>query len=114
MKTSIKEEKQNPFLKRKELFIEIDHSSAPTPSKASLQQLLSKELREEVEKIDIRSVYSGHGLAKAEAKIFVWHEKKIKDLSKKESPKEEEKKEEKPKEEKTEEKKEGPAKEKQG
>ena len=93
------------------MLIEIDHSAASTPSKAALQQLLSKELKEELEKIDIRTIYSGHGLAKAESKVFVWHEKKVKDLSKtaekeqaKEEPKQEvkevskEEKKEKPKE----------------
>ena len=99
MKTTIKEQKENPFLKRKEMLIEIDHSSSATPSKAALQQLIAKEMKETAEKVDVRSIYSGHGLAKANAKIFVWKEKKVKDLSKKEEPKEE-KKEEAPKEEK--------------
>ena len=88
MKTTIKDQKDNPFLKRKEMLIEIDHSAASTPSKAALQQLLSKELKEELEKIDIRTIYSGHGLAKSESKVFIWHEKKVKDLSKKESKEE--------------------------
>ena len=101
MKTTIKDQKDNPFLKRKEILIEIDHSSSPTPSKAALQQLIAKELKETAEKVDVRSIYSGQGLAKANAKIFVWHDKKVKDLSKKEEPKEEPKKEA-PKEEKKE------------
>src|SRR3989344_5844110 len=96
MKTTIKDQKDNPFLKRKEMLVEIDHSSSPTPSKAALQQLIAKELKETAEKVDVRSIYSGHGLARAEAKIFVWKEKEVKDLSKKEEPKEE-KKEEAPK-----------------
>ena len=100
MKNTIKDQKDNPFLKRKEMLVEIDHHSAATPSKASLQHLISKELKETVEKVDIRSIYSGHGLAKAEAKVFVWHEKKVKDLSKKEEPKEEAKPEVKKEEEK--------------
>ena len=101
MKTTIKDQKDNPFLKRKEMLVEIDHSSSPTPSKAALQQLIAKELKETAEKVDVRSIYSGQGLAKANAKIFVWHDKKVKDLSKKEEPKEEPKKEA-PKEEKKE------------
>jgi len=83
------------------MLVEIDHSSSPTPSKAALQQLIAKELKETAEKVDVRSIYSGQGLAKANAKIFVWHDKKVKDLSKKEEPKEEPKKEA-PKEEKKE------------
>ena len=93
MKTTIKDQKDNPFLKRKEMLVEIDHSSSSTPSKAALQQLIAKELKETVEKIDVRSIYSGHGLARAEARIFVWKEKNVKDLSKKEEPKEEKKEE---------------------
>ena len=82
MKLEIAGEKINPYLKRKELSISIDHSSESTQSKAALQQLLSKELRKEIAHIDIRDVFSGKGIANAKARVFVWEEAKAQDLSK--------------------------------
>jgi small subunit ribosomal protein S24e len=97
MKIDIVNEKNNPLLKRKELSIEIEHDSAATPAKAALQHLLSKQLNKDLEFIDIRNIFSGGGVPKSKAKVFVWEEKKAQDLSKivkvkKEAkPKEEEK-----------------------
>ena len=82
MKLAIKNEKNNPYLRRKELEVGIDHTSESTPSKAAIQQLLSKELRKEIEHIDIRDIFSGKGIANAKARVFVWEEPKAQDLSK--------------------------------
>jgi len=82
MKINIVNEKNNPLLKRKELSIDIEHDSAATPSCASLQHLLAKQLNKEIEFIDIRNIFSGGGVSKSKAKVFVWEEKKAQDLSK--------------------------------
>ena len=129
MKLSVINEKDNPLFKRKELQIEIDHDASATPSKAEVQLLMSKELKKSVENVDIRSIFSDSGISSSKAKVFLWEEKKVPDLSKvvkekkpkeeakpkeegkepakeeakpKEEPKKETKPEEKPKEEKKE------------
>ncbi len=92
MKTEILSEKQNIFLRRKELQVAIEHENEPTPSKAALQELIVRQLNEVSEKIDVRSVYSDKGQARSLAKIFIWEE----------PPKKKEKKQEKKEETKTE------------
>jgi len=82
LKLKIIGEKRNPYLNRNELNIEITHEAMPTPSKASVQLFLSKELGREIERIDIRGIYSNYGTGVSKANVFVWDEKKISDLSK--------------------------------
>ena len=136
MKVNITNEKENPLLKRKELDIVIEHENEATPSKAALQQILSKQLGKEPEFIDIKNIFSDRGISSSKSLVFVWEEKKVEDLSKvvkekkekkpaetppekppegevepKKEEKPAEKKEEAPKEAKKEEKKEEPPKE---
>ncbi len=75
-------ERENPVLKRKELQVKIFHEKTSTPAKALLQQTLSKELKKDVEHIDIKGIFSSNGKAESLARIFVWEEKKAEDLSK--------------------------------
>ncbi len=82
MKIEISSKKDNPFLKREELIINIVHEKEATAQKAALQQLLSKELGKEPEQIEIRNIFSEKGKQESKAKVFVWEEKKVKDLSK--------------------------------
>jgi len=82
MKVEIKNEKENPFLKRKELNIIIEHPDAATPTKASLQQYLAKELKKDIQQIEIKNIFSVYGEQKSTAKVFVWEEKKAPDYSK--------------------------------
>jgi len=56
MKIEIVERKNNPFLKREELKIKIEHLGEKTPEKAAFQIFLSKELGEHANKIDIRKI----------------------------------------------------------
>lgn len=84
MKTEIVQDRYNPFLKRKELVIDIENPEEPTPSKAQLQHLLAKEVNKDVENIEILDIFSGHGIPRSKARVFVWDEKKVKDLAKKE------------------------------
>jgi ribosomal protein S24E len=111
MKIEIESKKENPFLKRTELKVNIDHTSNSTPSKAALQQILSKELNKDPEYIEVRNIFSVHGIAASTSQVFVWQDKRVPNLMEtkeqkpEEKPKEEtktvekaEKKEEKPEE----------------
>jgi len=91
MKTEMLQEKYNPFMKRKELVIGIENTEAATPQKAALQQLISKEMNKEVEHIEIIDIMPSTGMPKATAHVFIWDEKKTKDLSKKEEKAEDKK-----------------------
>ncbi|MFH0832792.1 MAG: hypothetical protein V1900_03680 [Candidatus Aenigmatarchaeota archaeon] len=82
MKISIVNERNNPIMKRNELVVEIEHASESTPAKAALQIFLSKELKKEVEHIDVKNIFSSHGKAKSKSSVFVWETKRAKDLSK--------------------------------
>ncbi len=82
MKIEIKTEKENPFMKRVELIVEIDHEGGSTPTKASIQKEIFTMKKVSPEHVDVRNVFSKRGIAKSEAKIFVWNEPKVKDLSK--------------------------------
>ncbi len=97
MKIKVSEEKENVFLKRKELLVSIEHEKAATPNKAALQQLIAKQFSFRTESIEIKSIFSETGLSSSRAKIFVWSEKTVPDLSvskEKESKTEQESKEE--------------------
>ncbi len=71
MKFSIIKESYNPFLKRKEIEIDLDHTSESTPSKAALEVVVAKELGVNVENIDIKNIFSRTGSSTARSKIFV-------------------------------------------
>lgn len=107
MKINVVKEKENSFLKRKELFVEIEHEKKATPTKASVQHLIAKQVNVSIEHVDIKNIFSLTGMPKSTSKIFIWKEKKVDDLSKvkkkkeekqapKEAPKKEDKKPEKP------------------
>ncbi|MFH0949441.1 MAG: hypothetical protein V1802_03050 [Candidatus Aenigmatarchaeota archaeon] len=76
MKISIESEKENPFLKRKELILAVSHEKSATPSRSTFQQLIVEQLGFENEKIDIINIFSHPGLSSSYSKVFVWHEKK--------------------------------------
>ncbi len=84
MKIEVKEEKQNRFLKRKELEVIIEHPEEATPSMVSVQQLLAKQLGSAADKTEIKEVHTAPGSTKSKCLVFVWDEKTVKDLSKKE------------------------------
>lgn len=89
MKITVLSEKYNPYLKRKEMSIAIEHESAATPSKEALQSFMAKEIKKEHEHIEIVNIFSTFGKSKSVSTIFVWDEKKVPDLSKKEEVKSE-------------------------
>lgn len=93
MKIEIVSEKENPFMERKEISVNIMHDREPTPNKAAVQKMLSKELKKEPVHIEIRQIISRGGMGFSDARVFVWKEPKVKDLEKEASQAKEEKKE---------------------
>ena len=71
MKISILEEKPNPFLRRKELRVEISHPSSATPSKEELRRELARLKGVEEEKIRIDYIFSKKGKGESFAKVKI-------------------------------------------
>jgi len=92
MKVKILEERHNPFMKRKELAVHIDHDSEPTPSMQALAAFLAKDLNINEDKIEILNIYSARGAAHARSQVHVWDEKKPEKKQKKKKEKAESKK----------------------
>lgn len=100
MKVEIVEEKNNPFLKRKDLLLMIDHSGQPTPKKDDLTNFLAEKYKVEKEKVEVVYIFSETGVARSKAKARIWEEKPKTKEKKSEKAREEvkaEKVEEKPK-----------------
>jgi len=87
MKIEVKSENYNKFLKRKELRLDIVHPEESTPAMAVVQQYIAKEKSVPVEKTEIIEIISSRGSPTSKCLAFLWDEKIVKDLSKKEEPK---------------------------
>ena len=85
MKIDIIDEKYNPFMKRKELVINIETPEESTPARAQLIELLTKHIDKQADYIEVTKILSSHGLPKAKAWIFVWDEKRLKEEKKEEA-----------------------------
>lgn len=99
-------ERENPFLKRKELMLLINHSGQSTPKKIELEDKIAEKFKADKEKIEIIYIFSDAGIARSRVKARIWEEKIIKKEKVEEKPKEEEKEEKPEKETKESEKKE--------
>ena len=91
MKVNLKAEKTNEIFGREEMELEIEHPEASTPSKAALQQYISKEKGKDPECVEIINIISNKGNSLSKSSVYLWNEKKTEDLSKKKeeaSPKE--------------------------
>jgi ribosomal protein S24E len=88
MKMKILEEKHNPFLKRKELLVHIDHDGEATPSMRALEHFLAKTLNVDSEKMEILNIYSARGAAIAKSQVRIWNEMKPKKERRKEKSEE--------------------------
>ena len=77
MNLNISSEKYNPFMKRKELVVGVEHSEEPTPSVAQLTELLTRHVNKESGYIEITRLLSDKGMASSKAWVFVWDEKRI-------------------------------------
>ncbi len=95
MEIEIKEEKDNPFLKRKELRLEIKHVGEATPSKQAVIKEIASKYSVPEDHIEINYIFTKKGVSESVVKAKIYEEPIAK-----------------PKEEKTEEKKEGPKEEK--
>jgi len=82
MKFDIVKENRNEYLKRKELDVRIDHTGEPTPTKASLQQLIAQQLKKDVTHIEILNIFTDKGRSLAASKTYIWEEPKVVDLRK--------------------------------
>ncbi|MFQ6009820.1 MAG: hypothetical protein ACE5J7_01740 [Candidatus Aenigmatarchaeota archaeon] len=107
MKIEIKQEKENPVLKRKEIRARIDYGGGATPSKAEMQVAIATEMKVAPEKVEISRIISDSGLPAGTIWAKIWEEKKVEIYTKAkeekpaeekpvEAPKEEAPKEEKP------------------
>jgi len=115
MKIDIIEKRENPFLKRTDLMLMVDHKGQATPKREDLDKEIAKQFKSVPEKVEIVYIFSEAGLTKSKVKARIWKEKivekkkrKTKEKKPEEEPKKEEKVEEK-KEVKPEEVKEEPA-----
>lgn len=77
LKMEINNEKENPFLERKEYKLVIDHTGQKTPEKAVLQAYISKNLSVPQEKVDVKNIYTQKGSSMSDVKVFVWKNKTV-------------------------------------
>jgi ribosomal protein S24E len=110
MKLDIVEKKENPFLKRTDLILTVDHKGQATPKAEDIEKSIAEQFKTDPEKVEVIHIFSGAGLTKAKIKARVWKEKTI-EKKKKAAPKEEVPAEVKPEEKKEEVKKEEKSKE---
>jgi len=110
MKLDVIEKRDNPFLKRTDLLLSVNHKGQATPKRKDLEKDIANQFKSVPEKIEIVYIFSEKGLTKSKVKARVWKEKIVEKKVKK--PKEKKPKEEPKKEEKVEEKKEKPKEEK--
>jgi len=82
MNIKIFSEKDNPYMKRKEVVAIVEHTAGATPSRASIQQLLSKEWNVKPEQVDVKGIFTRVGKQASRLKVHIWQEAKVPDLSK--------------------------------
>ena len=75
-------EKDNPYMKRRELSATVEHTAGATPSRAGLQQMLATEWKVKPEQVDIKAIVTGTGRQSSRIRVHVWHEPCVADLSK--------------------------------
>ena len=89
MNITVKDERHNPLLKRKEYTVIVDHAGAATPTKASLQAALAEQLTKAEDHIEVVDVVSETGVSRSLSRVFVWDEKKVQKPQKQDASKEE-------------------------
>lgn len=82
MKFEVLNQKENLFLKRKEIEIGIDYEAGPAASKAVVSEFLQKNFSSAAESIEVVGIFSEHGVARGKARVRIWEgkapEKKVK------------------------------------
>lgn len=69
MEILIKEEKENPFLNRKELMVEVKHEKSATPSKSELTKALASMLNVQEQQVVVDYILSKKGASISTAKV---------------------------------------------
>lgn len=80
MEINVIEERENPFLERKELLVLINHQNGPTPSKQQLTEEISKKYDVDKNRIVINYILSKRGKAEALAKIKIYNKPIVKEV----------------------------------
>lgn len=93
LKIDVIEEKENPFLKRKDLMLTIEHKGLSTPKKDELEKQIAEKYKTDPQKVEIIYIFSQSGIATSKIKARIWEEKIIEKPKKKEKVKEEPEKE---------------------
>jgi ribosomal protein S24E len=75
MKIDVLEKRENPFLKRTDLLLAVDHDKQPTPKKEELVKAIADMFKSVPEKVEINYIFSEVGITKARVKAKVWEEK---------------------------------------
>lgn len=84
MEFNVLEEKENPFFGRKELKIELRHSSAATPAKQELVKELASKYSVPEENVVVDYIFTQKGSANSISKVKIYKEKpKVKEKKKK-------------------------------
>lgn len=73
MEIKIIQQKENPFLERKEIMLQIIHTNEPTPSRQELMKEIIKMFNTEEEKVQIDYILSKRGKPEAVAKIKIYN-----------------------------------------
>ncbi len=82
MEMKIIEEKENPFFKRKEIKVELNHASSATPSKQELMKEIASKFSAAEDCIVIDYILSKKGKNEAVAKVKVYSEPVAKKVEK--------------------------------
>jgi ribosomal protein S24E len=88
MKLDVVEKKENPFLKRTDLILTVDHKGQATPKTEDIEKSIAEEFKTVPEKVEVVYILSEKGLAKSRVKAKVWKEKTV-EKKKKTTPKKE-------------------------
>ncbi|MCD6478106.1 MAG: hypothetical protein J7K87_03820 [Candidatus Aenigmarchaeota archaeon] len=94
MKIKIVKKIENPLLKRKELIGVIEHNSSSTPSKASVQAYIAKELKVMPKHVEVKRIISSIGASRSDLLAYLWKEREVPVLSDKKKEGKEKAKEE--------------------
>ncbi len=86
MRLEIKNENYNRFFRRKEIEIYIEHPEEPTPSMATIRELIAKQTSSDADKTEVKEIMTSRGSSESKGIVFVWDEKIPKKEAKREGP----------------------------
>ena len=79
-------EKENKPLKRRDIYIIIDHPGSPTPKKEEIAKALAEKYNTNPENVEMW-LFTEKGKPRTKVKSYIWEEKRIKKQDKKETEK---------------------------